>query len=99
MGKQKLWTGVLLGAVAGGLVSLFNKETRYYTKKQLQQAKNIAGFVVQNPADFGRMAKDATNHLNEKFNTNADNAINALEQAEETWDKLRKKGASKKLDS
>lgn len=99
MGKQKLWIGVLLGAVAGGLVSLFDKETRYYTKKQLQQAKDATGYVVQNPADVARMAKDTSNQLHEKLNSNADNAINALEQAEETWNKLRKKEETNQLDS
>lgn len=99
MGKQKLWIGVLLGAVTGGMVSLFNKETRYYTKKQLKQVKSITDFAVQNPADFVQVAKDASNHFHEKLNTNADNAINALEQAEETWKKIRKKDAPKKLDS
>lgn len=99
MGKQKLWIGVLLGAMTGGLAALFDKETRYYTKKQLQQAKSVTSYVVQNPADVVRMAKDTSNQLNEKLNTNADNAINALEQAEETWNKVRKKDDPKKLDS
>lgn len=99
MGNQKLWIGVLLGAVAGGLASLFDKKTRYYTKKQLQQAKNVTEYVVQNPADVVRMAQDSSNQLYEKLNSNADNAVNALEQVEETWNKLRKKDETKKLDS
>ncbi|GGB59805.1 YtxH domain-containing protein [Virgibacillus dakarensis] len=99
MGKQKLCLGILLGAVAGGLTALYDRETRYYTKKQLQSAKSTTGYYLKHPAEAIRNAKDACNEFNEKFSVNADNAINALEQVEETLGKISKKEEPKKLES
>ncbi|MEN1970218.1 YtxH domain-containing protein [Lentibacillus sp. N15] len=99
MGKQKLCLGVFLGAVAGGLTALCDKETRSFTKQQLKLVKNTTGYYVKHPTDAIRNVQDTLNGLNQKVNANADNAINALEQVEETLNKISKKDEPKKLES
>ncbi|MGY0692552.1 YtxH domain-containing protein [Virgibacillus sp. FSP13] len=99
MGRQKLCLGVLLGAMAGGLAALYDQETRYYTKNKLSSVKSTANYYVKHPSEAIRNAKDACNQLNASFNHNADNAINALEQVEETVNKISKKEEPKKLET
>lgn len=99
MGKQKLYLGMLLGAVAGGLASLYDKETRSYTKQRLQQAKGTTSYYLKHPTDAIRNVQSACNQFSQKFNENADNAINALEQVEDTLDKITKKDEPKEINS
>ncbi|WP_106494600.1 hypothetical protein [Lentibacillus sp. Marseille-P4043] len=99
MGKQKLCLGVLLGAMAGGLAAMYDQETRYYTKNKLSAVKSSANYAVKHPSEAIRNVKDACNQFNASLNHNADNAINALEQVEDTMNKVTKKEEPKKLET
>lgn len=98
MGKQKLCLGVIAGAIAGGLVALYDRETRFYTKGKLQHVKTTTNYYLKHPSEAIRNAKDTCNQFNESFAHNADNAINALEQVEDTIGKISKKEEPKKLN-
>lgn len=95
MGKQKLCIGVLLGAIAGGAAALFDRETRYYAKNKLQSAKSSTSYMLKHPTETLRQVQQISNEFNEKFNSNADNVINALDQVEETWSKISRKEPEK----
>jgi len=88
MGKRNLFMGMLLGAIIGGLASLFNKETRAYTKGKVASCKAKTGNMIKNPSETVRNTRVAFDQLNERFTDNAANVINALEQVENTLDKV-----------
>ncbi|WP_164670036.1 YtxH domain-containing protein [Virgibacillus doumboii] len=97
MGKRNLFFGVILGAVAGGLISLFSSDARYYTKGKMKNVRKQSNYYVQHPSEAVRNVRDAFNKFNRDFSSGAESAINALEQVEDTLDKFTKKG-QKNLD-
>ncbi|MGM8363876.1 YtxH domain-containing protein [Virgibacillus sp. W0181] len=91
MGKRNLCTGLLIGAVVGGLVSLLNKDTRNYTKNKWDSTKTTASYYFSNPTEAVRNVKQSVDQLNSAVSQEAQNAINALEQVENTLAKVWKK--------
>lgn len=91
MKNNKLVFGIIIGALVGGLTALFDRETRNTTKLQCMNAKKKTNYYVKHPSEAVQNARIACNQFNESFNTGADNAINALEQVEQTIDKLTNK--------
>lgn len=91
MGKSKLFIGIAVGALLGGLVTLTDKSTREFTKGKMQCASTKTKDAIQNPSDTIRNAKTTFDKFNDTLQNGADNAINAMEQVENTLDKLSKK--------
>lgn len=98
MGKRKLWTGVISGAVIGGLISLSDRETRNYTKRKLTDVQTKTSYFLKNPSEAVQNARIKFLDFNDKFVSNAENAVNALEQVEKTLDKVVSKNDEKKLN-
>lgn len=98
MGKRKLLIGMVAGAVAGGLVTLFDKETRHYTKSKLSNAKSGASFVLKNPAEAVHQLQDKFDTISEKFTSGAESAINALDQVQETLGNMENKKEIKEIE-
>ena len=82
MGKRTLCTGVIVGAVIGGLVALTNQEARDYARVKLSLMKTEAKYCLSNPSQSVRHFKESFNQFNEKISSGADRAVNALEQIE-----------------
>lgn len=91
MGRRKLCTGIILGAVVGGLISLIDKDTRMYAKNKLSTTTNHTKYYLRNPSKAVRNARISFNEFSENFKSGAESTINALEQIEETLDKVIKK--------
>ncbi|SFB16457.1 hypothetical protein SAMN04488072_108159 [Lentibacillus halodurans] len=91
MGKQKLCLGIFIGAVAGGLLSLFDRDARYYAKGKAAVVKSGSSYYVKRPSEAVKGAKNAFDRFNAQFTKGADNAINALEQVENTLDQFTNK--------
>jgi len=90
LGKRTLCTGVIVGAVIGGLVALTNQEARDYARVKLSLMKVEAKYCLNNPSHSVRNFKESVDQFNEKFSNGADSAVNALEQIEHTLDKVMK---------
>lgn len=88
MGKQKLLTGILLGATAGGLMTLMDQDVRKYTKQKLVLAKSHSVSILKNPSAFVQKTRITFDQYSHKFHENAASAQNALEQIEETVQKV-----------
>lgn len=99
MQNKKLVFGVMIGALVGGLTTLFDKQTRSKTKIQCQNASNKTSYYLKHPSEAVRDARVACNRFNDSFNASAESAINALEQVENTIDKITKKEDIKRIDS
>ena len=50
MGKRKFWTGIIGGAVVGGIVALFDKEARHYAKERCTIVKETSSQMIKNPS-------------------------------------------------
>lgn len=96
MGRRKLCTGIILGAVVGGLISLTNQDARSYAKGKLSTTKNYTKYYIKNPSEAVRSIRMSFDEFNKSFTSGAENTINALEQIEDTLDKVIKKKTSEK---
>lgn len=100
MKNNKMVIGVLVGALVGGLITLFDRDTRSTTKAQCKNAKNKTYYYLKHPSEAVKNARVACNDFNNTFNKSADSAINALEQVETTIDQLtNKKESTKEIES
>ncbi|HLQ70669.1 MAG TPA: YtxH domain-containing protein [Bacillota bacterium] len=91
MGKNRLFIGMAAGAILGGLITLFDKPTRDYTKRKLQDASTKTKKAIQNPSEMIQSVQTTFDKYNNTFQSGADSAINALEQVENTVERLSKK--------
>jgi len=90
MGKRTLWTGIITGAVVGGLVTLFNQETRKYVKDSAETVYNQANYYVQHPNDGVNKVRQGVESVNRFVSDNTDSAMNALSQADNALQKFLK---------
>ncbi|MCG1028053.1 YtxH domain-containing protein [Virgibacillus halodenitrificans] len=98
MAKRRLFTGMLVGAVAGGLAALFDRETREYTKGKLKNVKAGSSYLIKNPSDAVHKVRVAFDEFNTKITSSSESAINALEQVESTLEKYTNKEESSRIE-
>lgn len=91
MGRRKLCTGMIIGAIVGGLVTLTNQEARDYTRNKLCATTSQIKHCLKNPAESVRNARICVTEFNKNFASGAENAVNALEQVEQTLEKVVRK--------
>lgn len=51
-GRNQFWKGMLLGAIAGGALSLLDKPTRQAMKENVQRVSGKAAYLVRNPGEI-----------------------------------------------
>ncbi|MFA1822078.1 YtxH domain-containing protein [Virgibacillus oceani] len=98
MGKRKLVLSIAAGAVVGGLVALFDKETRTYSKHKLGSVKRSSSYMLKNPSEAVHNVRTAFDTFNKNFASGAENTINALEQVENSLDKLTNKNRTDRIE-
>lgn len=92
MGRRVLCTGIIVGAVVGGLVALTNKEARDYAKVKLTLMRAETRYCMNNPTESVRNLRQSFEQFSQRFSSGAGSAVNALEQMEHTLDKIVKRG-------
>ncbi len=98
MGKRKLLISMATGAIVGGLISLFDKETRNYTKGKLSSVKSTASYAIKNPSEAVHQLQDTFDAMSEKFTTGTESAINAFDQVQQTLGKIENKTEGKEIE-
>lgn len=93
MGKRTLWTGIILGATVGGLVSLLNNDARNYVKNSATASLENLTFYSKNPEIAFKDIKSRVTRIDDFVNESTDNALNAIEQVENTVLVVRKSEA------
>jgi gas vesicle protein len=63
MGSSKFWKGVLLGAIAGGAVSLFDRDTRTSVKKCCQKTTGKITYYTKHPEEAVERVKESTRKI------------------------------------
>jgi gas vesicle protein len=61
--KNQFWKGMLLGAIAGGAISLLDKQTRQVMKENVQKTSNNVCHIVRNPGEITDMVKGSAAKL------------------------------------
>ncbi|MBY7142727.1 YtxH domain-containing protein [Virgibacillus sp. NKC19-3] len=98
MSKRKLFLGVVTGAVVGGLVTMFDRETRYYAKNKLTTVTSGTTYMVKNPSETVHNIRVALAKFNDSLSSGSSNLMNALEQVEDTLDKVSTKDKSNEIE-
>ncbi|WHY78737.1 YtxH domain-containing protein [Neobacillus sp. WH10] len=55
--KNQFWKGMLIGAIAGGAISLLDKQTREAMKENVQKTSSKAAYIVRNPREISEKVK------------------------------------------
>jgi gas vesicle protein len=55
---KKFWKGMLWGALAGGAISLLDKETRAAMKENGQKCAKSVSHLIKNPGEFTDQVKE-----------------------------------------
>ncbi|WP_066069397.1 YtxH domain-containing protein [Neobacillus soli] len=61
--KNQFWKGMLLGAIAGGVISLIDKQTRQAMKENIQNTSNKVVYIVRNPGEIADKVKETAANL------------------------------------
>lgn len=89
-GKKTFWTSIVAGALAGGLLSLLNKDARTYSKEVVKQTGETITHYTKNPDETVEKVKESVHTVNNLVSKNTSSALNALEQVETTVNKFLK---------
>ncbi|MEC5424173.1 YtxH domain-containing protein [Virgibacillus sp. C22-A2] len=98
MGKRKLVLGILAGAVVGGLTTLYDRETRAYTRYKLSTMRSRSKYLIKNPSKAVHNMRTTFDTLNQNFTSGVESVINVLEQVEETFEKVTNKNEGSRID-
>lgn len=88
MEKRKLFSRIIIGAIIGASTALLDKDVRHYTKKRLINAKDKTSYFVKNPSKTVGEIRTKLNQLNNTLSGHARQAIDTLEQLEQTLEKF-----------
>lgn len=67
MSKNQFWKGMLYGAIAGGALSLFDKDTRQIMKKNVSKVYQQVSYVVRHPGEISDQVKETAEKLRTTF--------------------------------
>ncbi|MCM3667204.1 YtxH domain-containing protein [Mesobacillus subterraneus] len=84
--SKKFWMGMVLGALAGGAVSLLDKATRQSVKEDFSKVSNGVAYVVKNPENFIEDIKDAANKVRSTVEQVTEDVAFITEKVEEVRD-------------
>jgi len=91
MGKRTFWSGIIVGAIVGGAVSLFNRDARSYVKELSEQTADQVSYYAQNPTEAVDGVKNTVLFVTDTIERNSSGAMNTLDQVENTLNKVIKK--------
>lgn len=60
---SKFWKGILWGALAGGAVSLLDRETRQAVKESCQKTSKNISYIIKNPDEIASQVKETATKL------------------------------------
>ncbi|WP_057775349.1 YtxH domain-containing protein [Cytobacillus dafuensis] len=83
MGKSLFWKGVIFGAIAGGAVTLFDKNTRQSVMLNCKKATSELSYYVKNPSEAIGQVKEMTNNLKSTYEQVSEDLSFIVEKVEE----------------
>jgi len=81
--KNQFWKGMLLGAIAGGVLSLLDKDTREAMKENVKRTSGKVGYIVRHPDEISEKVKGTAAKLKSTFETVSEDISFITEKVEE----------------
>ncbi|WP_160723923.1 YtxH domain-containing protein [Bacillus sp. USDA818B3_A] len=81
--NNQFWKGVLLGAAAGGLLSLLDKDTREAMKENAIKTSSKVRYIVRHPGEVTDRVKDTVERFKSTFETVSEDISYITEKVEE----------------
>lgn len=91
MGKRKIIVGVVTGAIVGGAAALLDKEARGYACGKMKELKASSSYYISNPSEAIHGLQQTMGKVSQAFESGSSNAMNALDQVEQTLEKVTNK--------
>ncbi|WP_144567288.1 MULTISPECIES: YtxH domain-containing protein [Neobacillus] len=81
--KNQFWKGILLGAIAGGVLSLLDKDTREAMKENVKRTSGKVGYIVRHPDEISEKVKGTAAKLKSTFETVSEDISFITDKVEE----------------
>ena len=88
MSNRKLFRGIVIGAVVGGLVTLLDRETRTYTLEKLKDTQSKTSYYVKNPSVAIHGLRENYQQFSEQLVSGVNSTIQMLGQLQEILDSV-----------
>jgi len=86
MSSRRFWMGMVLGALAGGAVSLLEKSTRDAVKEDFSKVSSGVAYAVKNPTELFEEIKDVANKVRSTVEQVTEDVAFITEKVEEIRD-------------
>ncbi|WP_163539529.1 YtxH domain-containing protein [Gracilibacillus sp. YIM 98692] len=87
MGKQTLVKGMVVGAIVGGALTLFDRNTRRFVTNQLNQSRQEAVYYIKHPAEAVHQLNEGYGKVSNQFSDRLSQALEFLNQVQEISNK------------
>jgi gas vesicle protein len=84
--SKKFWMGMVLGALAGGAVTLLEKSTRQAVKEDFSKVSSGVAYVVKNPNEFIDDLRETANKVRTTVEQVTEDVAFITEKVEEIKD-------------
>ncbi|MDR4945674.1 YtxH domain-containing protein [Neobacillus cucumis] len=81
--KNQFWKGMLLGAIAGGALSLLDRNTREVMKENVKKTSESLGHLVCHPHEISNKVKGTAAKLKSTFEAVSEDITYITEKVEE----------------
>lgn len=88
MGKKKFYTGVIVGALLGGFITLFDEDAKQYVKKSIKKSGETLRSYTKNPTEAIERAKRCASTVQKTVDDNVSGALHTLETIESSLNKF-----------
>lgn len=88
MSEQKFVKGMIIGAVAGGLITLIDKNTRDNVCMRPKGTGGRANYYIQHPSEAVHEVRECYDKMASDLSKGADEALGTLSQVQATLEKV-----------
>ncbi|MYL50927.1 YtxH domain-containing protein [Halobacillus litoralis] len=88
MGQSKLWKGVLLGALVGGVAALLDKETRQYVGEKSRTTGAKCQSYMKHPSEAIHKVRVNYESFSAQVNKGVEDLLELLDKAESMLNKV-----------
>jgi gas vesicle protein len=88
MGQSKLWNGILLGAVIGGVVALVDKDTRALVVEKTRSSGEKCQGYVKHPSEAIHSLRVSYESFSSQLNKGVEDLLELLQKAESMLNKV-----------
>jgi len=81
--KNQFWKGMLIGAIAGGAISLLDKQTREAMKENVQKTSSKVAYIVRNPGEISEKVKGTAAKIKTTFDQVSEDISYITDKVEE----------------